>query len=406
MYDGSGWVKESVAEGKPVIFVTVNYRVGGFGFLPGSEVLKDGSANLGLLDQRLGLQWVADNIANFGGDPSKVTIWGESAGAISVFDQMALYDGDHTYKGKPLFRGAIMNSGSIVPADPVDCPKGQVVYNTVVREAGCSAASNTLECLRAVSYTTLLNAMNAVPGLLSYSSVALSYLPRPDGKVFVRSPEESVKQGKFAQVPFIIGDQEDEGTIFALFQSNITTTSQIVDYLSSKYFSGATKAQLEQLVGTYQTITEDGSPFRTLLLNNWYPQFKRLAAILGDLTFTLTRRAFLTYAKAAHPNVPSWSYLSSYDYGTAVLGTFHGGDLLQVFFGILPNYASASFHAYYLSFVNSLDPNDNNKYQTWPQWGTSNLLLNTYPLNAVLVPDDFRSDSYDFILNNVGSLRI
>lgn len=57
MYDGSSWVAESIAEGKPIIFVQVAYRVGGFGFLPGAEILADGSANLGLLDQRLGLQW-------------------------------------------------------------------------------------------------------------------------------------------------------------------------------------------------------------------------------------------------------------------------------------------------------------------------------------------------------------
>ena len=75
------------AAGHPVIYVEVNYRVSGFGFLAGSELQKDGSTNLGLRDQRLGLQWVAENIAAFGGDPDKVTIWGESAGAISVFDQ-------------------------------------------------------------------------------------------------------------------------------------------------------------------------------------------------------------------------------------------------------------------------------------------------------------------------------
>jgi carboxylesterase type B len=131
MYDGTSLVADSVAKGKPIVFVAVNYRVGGFGFLPGKEVLADGSANLGLLDQRLGLKWVADNIAAFGGDPDKVTIWGESAGSISVLDQMALYDGDHTYNGKPLFRAAIMNSGSIVPADPVDGTKGQAIYDTV-----------------------------------------------------------------------------------------------------------------------------------------------------------------------------------------------------------------------------------------------------------------------------------
>ena len=90
MYDASSLVLESIQQKKPIIFVAVNYRVGGFGFLPGKEVLADGSANLGLLDQRLGLQWVADNIAAFGGDPDKVTIWGESAGAISVLDRKSV----------------------------------------------------------------------------------------------------------------------------------------------------------------------------------------------------------------------------------------------------------------------------------------------------------------------------
>jgi carboxylesterase type B len=67
MYDGSSLVQESIDTNKPIIFVAVNYRVGGFGFMPGAAILKDGSSNLGLLDQRLGLQWTADNIAKFGG---------------------------------------------------------------------------------------------------------------------------------------------------------------------------------------------------------------------------------------------------------------------------------------------------------------------------------------------------
>jgi carboxylesterase type B len=69
MYDGAPWVEASVAAGTPIIVVAVNYRVAGFGFLPGAEILADGSANLGLLDQRLGLEWVADNIAAF------VSVW-------------------------------------------------------------------------------------------------------------------------------------------------------------------------------------------------------------------------------------------------------------------------------------------------------------------------------------------
>ncbi|RDW59730.1 carboxylic ester hydrolase-30 [Coleophoma cylindrospora] len=407
MYDGQGWVEQSIAEGKPIIVVSVNYRVGGFGFLPGAEVLADGSANLGLLDQRLGLEWVADNIAAFGGDPDKVTIWGESAGAISVLDQMALYDGDYTYKGKPLFRAGIMNSGSIVPADPVDGAKGQKVYDTVVAAAGCSASTDTLGCLRTVDYETLLNATNSVPGLLSYSSIALSYLPRPDGTALTASPEVLVQEGKYAKVPFIIGDQEDEGTIFALFQSNITTIAELVTYLSEYFFHDATTASIEALVATYPDVTNDGSPFRTGILNNWYPQYKRLAAILGDLTFTLSRRAFLSVAATVNPTVPTWSYLSSYDYGTAVLGTFHGSDLLQQFFGIYPDYASASTYAYYLNFVHTMDPNNGTtSFPKWPQWSTNNELMNFFALSSSLLADDFRSDTYDFLVNNIASLHI
>lgn len=263
MYNGASVVADSIAQGKPIIFVGVNYRVGGFGFLPGSEILADGSANLGLLDQRLGLKWVADNIEAFGGDPDKVTIWGESAGAISVFDQMALYDGDNTYNGKALFRGGIMDSGSIVPADPVDCPKGQEVYDTVIKNAGCASASDTLECLRGVDYTTYLNAANSVPGILGYTSVALSYLPRPDGTTLTDSPEILVEQGKYAKVPFIVGDQEDEGTIFALFQSNITTTAELVSYFLDVFFHDAAQEVMEALVATYPDDASDGSPFRT-----------------------------------------------------------------------------------------------------------------------------------------------
>lgn len=87
MYDGTGLVNYGVEINRPFVFVAVNYRVAGFGFMPGKEAMEGGAGNLGLLDQRMGLQWVADNIASFGGDPDKVTIWGESAGAISVLCQ-------------------------------------------------------------------------------------------------------------------------------------------------------------------------------------------------------------------------------------------------------------------------------------------------------------------------------
>ncbi|KAG7293966.1 hypothetical protein NEMBOFW57_004027 [Staphylotrichum longicolle] len=414
MYDGGPLVSNAIDMGKPYIFVAINYRVAGFGFMPGKEILADGSANLGLLDQRMGLEWVADNIAAFGGDPGKVTIWGESAGAISVFDQMALYSGNIQYKGKPLFRGAIMNSGSVIPAEPVDGPKGQAIYDAVVAKAGCAGTFDTLACLRAAPYDKFLAAVNSVPAFLSYNSVALSYLPRPDGKVLTQSPDVLAKAGKYTAVPMIIGDQEDEGTIFALFQPNITSSDKIVTYLGDLFFHGATKSQLETLVSLYSPWVWDGSPFRSGIFNEIYPGFKRLAAILGDLVFTLTRRVFLEDATANHPNVPAWSYLASYDQGTPILGTFHTSDILQVFYGILPNYASKSIQGYYANFVYNLDPNNagggtsqkSKIAEDWPQWSQDRMLINFFADSNGYLKDDFRSDAAKFLAANAEAFHI
>ncbi|TPX11614.1 uncharacterized protein E0L32_007593 [Thyridium curvatum] len=406
MYDGSGLIANGMSSNQPFVFVAVNYRTGGFGFLPGKEVLSAGVANLGLLDQRAGLEWVSDNIELFGGDPDRVTIWGESAGAISVLDQMALYGGDITHNGRKLFRGAIMNSGSIVPADPVDCPKSQVVYNTVVSEAGCAGQTDTLACLKALPYQKFLNAANSVPGILSYNSVALSYLPRPDGNVLPDTPDELIKNKRYAAVPMIIGDQEDEGTLFALFQPNITSTSRLVRYFKDIFFHGATEQQLTDLVNTYSPWPMAGSPFRTGIFNEIYPGYKRLAAMLGDLTFTLTRRAFLAVAAQVNPDVPSWSYLSSYDYGTPILGTLHGSDILQVFYGILPNYASRTIQGYYINFLYNLDPNVGTSFMQWPKWKEGQQLMNFFANKGALINDDFRQDSYEYIANNVAAFHI
>ena len=309
MYDGSSLVKYGASTDKPFVFVAVNYRVNGFGFLAGKEILKDGAANLGLLDQRMGLEWVADNIKRFGGDPDKVTISGESAGSISVVDHMVLYDGDHTYKGKPLFRGGIMDSGSITPAEAVDSERSQTIYDGVVEAGGCQKSSNTLECLRSLDYHTFLSAVTSRPGLLSWSGTALSYLPRPDGRILPDSPEVLIQNEKYASIPFIVGDQEDEGTLFSLFQSNVTNTKELVGYLKRTMFPEASEELLNALVETYGSGTSaitKGSPFGTGLQNEIFPGFKQRSAVIGDILFTLSRRNFLEMTSKLRPDILSW----------------------------------------------------------------------------------------------------
>ncbi|KAL7946225.1 Alpha/Beta hydrolase protein [Trichoderma barbatum] len=404
--DPTTFVQTGASLGKPFIFAAVNYRVAGWGFMPGAEIKRDESANAGLLDQRMGLEWVADNIAAFGGNRSEVTIWGQSAGSISVFDQLALYDGNATYKGEPLFRAAIMNSGSITPTDPVDSAKGQELYNHVVETAGCEG-DDSLACLRDLSYEDFAAAANSVPGLISYESLALSYLPRPDCKTLTASPHILAREGKFHAVPMIFGSQEDEGSLFTFFQGDMGSTDKITDYLSSLYFHNANQSLVHSFVETYSELDKDGCPYRTGDIPPLfpYPGKKRLSSILGDIVFTLIRRWTLETIAAVRPGLDLWSSFASYDHLIGILGTQHGSDT-GVFFTFQDSYPpTISGRTYYINFVHNMDPNDGLATNlTWPKWTEDGQLLWYNRLSNTLLKDDFRSNSSDFIRENIDQL--
>ncbi|CAI6290893.1 unnamed protein product [Periconia digitata] len=407
MYDGSVLIPESVSQGKPMILVSVNYRLGAFGFLGGNQVLQDGAANLGLLDQRMGLEWVADNIAAFGGDPDAVTIWGQSAGAMSVFDQLALYDGDNTYKGRPLFRGAILSSGSLTPTEPVDGVKAQGIFDAVVEAAGCASAEDSakLDCLREVDYETFQAASNSVPAYLSYDSLAFSFAPRQDGRILTASPETLALEGKYAAVPMIIGNQENEATVFSLFQANITTEAELVTYLNDIFFRSASREIVEGLVATYPPNPD--SPAGIGPSNETYPEYKRLAAILGDWEFIFMSRLLL---QSYPEDVPAWSYLSTYERGTPILGTFHATDLPHLYY--LTDDMSKSIQDAYIAFVDCLDPNQYKQSNSsgylsyWPKWQEKEKLLELGSNYTRVIGDDERAASFEYVRTHIESLRL
>lgn len=406
-FDGTKLIETGVLHDQPFIFVAVNYRVGAWGFMPGKEILEEGSGNAGLLDQRMGLEWVADNIEAFGGDPAKVTVWGESSGAISTFEQLVLYDGDATYKGNDLFRAAILDSGSITPVDPLDTQKGQDVYDAVKRAAGCDV-EDSLACLRGLDNGDFAVAANSVPGIISYQSLALSYLPRPDGTVLTDSPDVLAKAGKFHHVPMILGNQEDEGTLFSIFQQDMSTTDKIVKYLSRYYFHTATKEQVTDFVNTYSAKIPDGSPYRTLFNFEFFKGRKRIAAILGDIVFDLIRRVTLQIFDDISPELSTWAYFASYNYDPifGVFGTSHGSDVDVLFNKDNTHYPALSGRTYYINFLHNLDPNNGTRSDLfWPQWSEGHQLLNFGAKSNSLKEDYYRNSSYSYMFNHIESLR-
>ncbi|KAF8987035.1 Alpha/Beta hydrolase protein [Cyathus striatus] len=292
---GDPVVNRSIALNQPVVYVSANYRMNAFGFLGGKEAQAAGSGNVGIKDQQFALQWVQKYIAKFGGDPKKVTIWGESAGAISVGVHLILNDG-HT---EGLYRAAVMESGS--PAQMRSILNQQPVYDQLVSDTGCGGSNDTLTCLREVPYDTLLAAVNESPGLFSFQSLNLAYQPSIDGNFITRNPVSSVKKGLYARVPIISGDTDDEGTLFSLSNLNITTDTELRNYISSVYLPGITDAQLDQILIAYPANDTLGSPFDTGSANALGPQFKRLAAFQGDFEFQAPRRLFMQAAANTQP---------------------------------------------------------------------------------------------------------
>ncbi len=142
-------VQTSIQINHPVIVVSINYRLSGFGFLDSDQVRAQGITNLGIRDQWKALEWIHENIEGFGGDPYKVTIWGESAGAFSVSDLLQAYGGNN----RGLFHGAIMASGTSFPRLAPDFGAAQVIYNNMTNATGCGRAIDTLQCLRDREYS-------------------------------------------------------------------------------------------------------------------------------------------------------------------------------------------------------------------------------------------------------------
>jgi para-nitrobenzyl esterase len=198
-----------LAEAGPLIVVTLNYRLGIFGFfgLPGL----DGSGAFGLMDQQAALRWVHRNIAAFGGDPERVTLSGESAGADSVCSQMA------SPAAVGLFHQVIMQSGGCSTANIVDVirpgtgPAGDTWKPLPLVESAGQAAAATFGC---PDPATALACLRALPAAQLVGGAGFYWSPATSTSTLPRRPSEVAVDVDMRPMPVLAGTTRDEGTLF------------------------------------------------------------------------------------------------------------------------------------------------------------------------------------------------
>jgi para-nitrobenzyl esterase len=186
-----------------VVVVTLNYRLGALGFLAhpalSAESGDHSSSNYGLMDQQAALRWVRRNIAHFGGNPKNVTIFGESAGGLSVYAQLA------SPLAAGLFQRAIAQSGSYaMTLEPLSQAEASGV--ALASRLGCADEKTAAACMRAAPVSKILENQTADNGF--------SIVPPVDGHVLPRSLDTAFQSGEFNRVPVIQGTTHDEFTLF------------------------------------------------------------------------------------------------------------------------------------------------------------------------------------------------
>ncbi|KAL4927486.1 Alpha/Beta hydrolase protein [Aspergillus undulatus] len=285
LYEPDGLVEQAVDDGRPLIYAGINYRLGFFGFATSKALVEKKETNAGLRDQRVALEWIRDNVEAFGGDPSRVTVVGQSVGASDIGLHLTAFGGGHDVP----FQQAMMMSGG--PGLNFNSQPELVAENTVsiAREVGCIKDGSsgqdkaTLSCLRSIPFEILTNrsvsAMRAARPPFGegffYPTIDYDFLPD--------RPSTLTRSGKFAKgIPLIASWVTNDGAWYAPppTSSDEAVLSSFGLWLHN--LSEATKKSLLQLYPLsdfeHMVRPENDGPIS--------PQYYRAAQMNRDIWFT------------------------------------------------------------------------------------------------------------------------
>jgi para-nitrobenzyl esterase len=345
-----------------VVVVTVNYRLGALGFLahPALEQPDGGPiGNWGLLDQIAALRWVQRHIASFGGDPGNVTLFGESAGGMSVSALLA------APAARGLFRRAVIESG---PPYTHDAVRASEAAETLAEELGLEKV--TRDALVSVPASDLVDAVAALQARRARpGELPLPLLPTIDGRVLPAEPRHAVAGGAAAGLELMVGTNRDEMTFFSLGDERTARMDDAA--LLRRVRHMAPNAPPEDIVEAYRAARVGrGEPVTPRDL--W-------VAAATDVVF---RWPSLRLAAAHRPHGPVHVYLFNWETPVlgGVLGACHALEIPFVFGTVRqPEVASFSgggpsavalsetMQEAWLAFARTGDPS-NRQSGEWPVW--------------------------------------